>query len=155
MLVPRDRPSKTKRRAQARERGQAIVELALVVPILLVLTFGVVGVGRVIQAQMGVSAVAREAARAAALSNTPAQAAGDGVARGREVASGYALSNGSLQLAVDAGSLERGSTVSASAQYTVNLSDLPLLGWTHITVGSSHRERVDMYRSFWTSGVAP
>jgi TadE-like protein len=155
VLDPRGRPPRTSPLARTRERGQAIVELALVVPVLLVLAFGVVGVGRVIQAQMGVSAVAREAARAAALANSPAQAAGDGMTQGREVATGYSLSNGSLQLEVDGGSLERGSTVAASAHYTVDLSDLPLLGWAHITVGSTHQERVDLYRSFWTSGVAP
>ena len=48
--------------------------MALVVPLLLLLAFGVVGVGRVGQARLGVSAVAREAARAAALADSPAEA---------------------------------------------------------------------------------
>lgn len=135
--------------------GQALVELALVIPILLLLAFGVVAAGRVTQAQMGVSAMAREAARAAALANDSDQAAVDGMARGRDVATGYSLGNGSLQLAVNAGGFSRGGTVQASAHYTVSLADLPLLGWAHITVGSTHMERIDLYRSFWETGGTP
>jgi Flp pilus assembly protein TadG len=141
--------------ASKNERGQALVEVALVIPILLLLAFGVVAVGRVTDAQMAVSAVAREAARAAALANDPGEAASQGVTRGQEVASGYHLGDGSLQLAVDAGGLTRGGTVQASAHYTISLGDLPLLGWAHITVGSTHLERVDLYRSFWHTGATP
>jgi hypothetical protein len=137
------------------DRGQALVEVALVIPMLLLLAFGVVAVGRVTDAQMGVSAVAREAARTAALANDPGEAASQGVTRGQEVASGYHLGDGSLQLAVDAGGLTRGGTVQASAHYTVSLGDLPLLGWARITVGSTHLERVDLYRSFWQTGATP
>ncbi len=137
------------------ERGQALVEVALVIPILLLLAFGVVAVGRVTDAQMGVSAVAREAARAAALANDPVEAASQGVTQGQEVAAGYHLGDGSLQLAVNAGNFTRGGTVQASARYTVSLGDLPLLGWAHITVGSTHLERIDLYRSFWPVGPTP
>jgi len=137
------------------ERGQALVEVALVIPVLLLLAFGVVAVGRVTDAQMGVSAVAREAARAAALANDPGEAASQGVTQGQEVAAGYHLGDGSLQLAVNAGNFTRGGTVQASARYTVSLADLPLLGWAHITVGSTHLERIDLYRSFWPAGATP
>ena len=137
------------------ERGQALVETALVIPILLILAFGVVAIGRVTQAQMGVDGVAREAARAAALANGPGQASSGGLARGQEVAAGYHLGNGSLQLTVDPGSFERGGDVQASARYTVSLGDLPLLGWAHVTVASTHSERIDLYRSLWPSEGAP
>jgi len=137
------------------ECGQALVEVALVIPVLLLLAFGVVAVGRVTDAQMGVSAVAREAARAAALANNPGEAASRGVTRGQEVAAGYHLGDGSLQLAVSAGNFTRGGTVQVSARYTVSLGDLPLLGWAHITVGSTHLERIDLYRSFWPTESAP
>ncbi len=137
------------------ECGQALVEVALVIPILLLLAFGVVAVGRVTDAQMGVSAVAREAAGSAALANNPGAAASRGVTQGQEVAAGYHLGDGSLQLAVNAGNFTRGGTVQASAHYTVSLGDLPLLGWAHITVGSTHLERIDLYRSFWPAGATP
>ena len=62
----------------------------------LLLAFGAVGVGRVVQAQMALSAVAREAARQAALSPLPpggsaADAKQDGESRGQYVARGYGL----------------------------------------------------------------
>lgn len=136
----------------AARRGQALVETALVVPVLLLLAFGVVGVGRVTHAQLGVSAVAREAARAAALADTPADASARGLARGREVATGYGLGNGSLRLTVDSGSLARGAQVRGVASYTVLMDDLPLLGWARIPVASDHVERVDLYRSRWQAG---
>lgn len=131
------------------------MEMALIFPLLLLLAFGVIAVGRVTQAQMGVSAVAREAARSAALANDPSQAASDGMARGQEVAAGYSLGNGSLQLVVDPGSFDRGSAVRASARYTVTFGDLPLLGWAQVTLGSTHLERIDLYASRWGVGGQP
>ena len=136
----------------AAERGQALVETALVIPMLLLLAFGVIGVGRVAQGQMGVSAVAREAARTAALADSPTEASLRGLARGQEVATGYRLTNGSLRLTIDPGRLARGATVQATARYEVALDDLPLLGWVRVPVGSVHLERTDLYRSHWPAG---
>lgn len=143
------------RHCRAAQRGNALVEVALVLPMLLVLVAGVLGVGRVVQAQMGVSAVAREAARAAALAENPAEAASQGVVRGQEVAVGYELTNGSLQIIVDPGSFARGAPMRASAHYEVALDDLPLLGWARVRVGSDHVERIDLYRSRWSAGGQP
>jgi Flp pilus assembly protein TadG len=143
---------RSRRRGQ---HGQALVELALAIPVLLLLACGVIAFGRVSEAQMGVSAVAREAARAAALANSSDEAASQGLTRGQEVAAGYHLTNGSLQLTVDPGTFTRGDTVRASARYTVSLVDLPLLGWAHIMVSSTHLERIDLYRSFWQTGGGP
>jgi Flp pilus assembly protein TadG len=123
-----------------------------VIPLLLLLAFGVVAVGRVTQAKMGVSAVAREGARAAALANNPADAAAQGIARGQAVAEGYRLSNGSLQIAIDSGGFTRGDRVRAEVSYQVSLADVPLLGTAGITVTSDHVERVDLYRSRWPTG---
>ncbi len=142
-------------KALARQCGQALVETALVLPLLLLLAFGVVGVGRVAQAQMGVSAVAREAARAAALAATPSEAGTRGTERGLEAASGYGLTNGSLRLEVDPGLMLRGDQVWAAVRYEVMLQDLPLMGWVRVPVASQHVERVDPYRSRWPAGGAP
>ena len=134
------------------KRGQALVETALVLPVLLFLAFGVVGVQRVLHAQTGVSAVAREAARAGALADTSAGACELGGERGRAVAAGYGLANGSLRITVDPGALTRASEVRAEVEYVATLDDLPLLGWVRVTVSSRHAERVDPYRSRWGSG---
>lgn len=133
-------------------RGQALVETALVLPLLLVLSFGVIGVGRVTQARMGVDAVAREAARAAAMSSDLGSALSEGTTRGQAVAAGYNLANGTLQLVVDVGQSDPGGEVQASAAYTVSFGDLPLLGWAQVPASSVHAERIDLYRSRWSAG---
>lgn len=134
------------------ERGSALVETAIVIPVLLVLAFGVVGIGRLIQADLGVIAVAREAARSAALANNASDASNRGLARGQDVASGYQLSNGSLQLAVDPGSFQRGGQVTAEATYQVSFGDLPLLQWAQVELSSRQVESIDPYRSRWPIG---
>ncbi|MFN8473868.1 MAG: TadE/TadG family type IV pilus assembly protein [Anaerolineae bacterium] len=141
--------------ARSCERASALVEVALVLPLLLVLAFGVVGVSRVVQARMGVSAVVREAARSGALAQEPGEAVARGLSVGHAVAEGYGLTNGSLALGVDAGGFGPGGSVRASAGYTISLGDLPLLSWASVNVASEHVERVDLYRSRWTSGGRP
>jgi Flp pilus assembly protein TadG len=133
-----------------RQRAQAVLELALVLPLLLLLAFGSIGVGRVVQAQMAVSAAAREAARQAALAPLPpggsaSEAKREGEARGQSVASGYGLP--AAAVSVDATGFSAGSWVRADVTYAVSESDLPLLKWTSFTLHDSHLERVDPYRS--------
>lgn len=53
---------------RSREDGAAAVELALVLPLLLLLVFGIIDFGRLFNAQITLSAAAREGARWAALS---------------------------------------------------------------------------------------
>ncbi len=95
------------------------------------------------QAQLGVGAVAREAARA----GVAGRSAGGGQARGEEVARGYALSNGSLAVRVDGGRFAPGGQVTGVAAYEVRFDDLPLLGWAHVRVRGEAREAIDLYRS--------
>ena len=60
-----------------RDRGAAAVELALVLPVLFTMLFGVIDFGRLFNAEIQLSQAAREGARIAALGAT----AGDPVAR--------------------------------------------------------------------------
>jgi len=145
------RTSAATRSRPALRRGQALVETALVVPLLLTLAFGVVAAGRVAHGQMAVGAVAREAARAAALADTAANARSRGIAHGRDVGAGYGLDDGSLEVRVEPGAFNRGGEVRASARSDVSLEDLPLLSWARVPVSSEHVERIDAYRSRWRS----
>ena len=61
-------------RHSRRERGQATVELALVLPVLALLVAGVIAVGVVAATQVSLENAAREAARAAALEPPAARA---------------------------------------------------------------------------------
>jgi Flp pilus assembly protein TadG len=138
-----------------RQRGQAIVELAIVVPILLVLAFGVLAVGRVVQADMAVRAVAWEAARAAALANSATQATRQGLVTGLAVAGDYHLRQSGVQLTVDASDYRRGGQILAKARYVVSFGDLPLLGRAGAPVESVHAEPVDPFRAGVPVGAQP
>jgi Flp pilus assembly protein TadG len=59
------------RRARDRDRGAAAVEFALLLPMLLLLVFGIIDFGRALNAQITLTQAAREGARLAAL-GTPA-----------------------------------------------------------------------------------
>lgn len=137
------------------ERGAAAVEAALMIPVLLVLVFGVVGASRLTLAVMAVSGVAREAARSAALADNASQATDNGQARGQQVAAGYQLNNGSLKIVVDPGTFDRGGTVNVQASYQVDLTGLPIPGWGKFTITRQHTERIDLYRSRWTATPVP
>ena len=138
------------RRPGAR-RGQALVETAIALPIILLIVFGVLGVARLNNTLMGVTATAREAARAAVLA-PDADAAWDwGTSRGQQVAAEYGLdtSSQSFLLDVDVSSFEWWGEVRASATYVVTLGDIPLVRWAAISIPlhRSHAEVLDPYRS--------
>jgi Flp pilus assembly protein TadG len=62
-------------RARADERGQAAVELALVLPVVVLFVLGILQVVVVARDQLAIELAAREAARAASVSADPAAAA--------------------------------------------------------------------------------
>lgn len=137
----------TRKSLRRPREGQALLETALVLPALLVLVFGVVGAGRLTEAKMEVSAVAREAARAGVLAQSPGEIVGRGERRGYEVARGYGLDEDALRLRVIADHPAPGGYVTAEASYRASLADLPLLAWGEVELKGSHREPVDPYRS--------
>jgi TadE-like protein len=63
------------RTGRAPDRGAAVVEAALVFPLLLLLMFGIIDFGRMLNAQIKISEAAREGARALSLN----ESAGDRV----------------------------------------------------------------------------
>jgi hypothetical protein len=65
----RNRGGERRRRS---ERGAAAVEMALVLPVLLFLVFGIIDFGRMLNAQITLTEAAREGARAEALNQNPA-----------------------------------------------------------------------------------
>lgn len=140
------------RRLAADEAGSTLVEVALVLPVLLVLVAGVVMVGRVTHAQVAVQSVAREAARTVAVAPSEIDGLVAAQTRTHSVAAGHRLDPERLGVEIDAGGFERGGTVRVEASYTVSLADLPLFGALAVTVRSAHDERIETYRS---RAVAP
>ena len=88
-------------RVRRAERGQSLAELALILPVLLILLFGVVEFGMVLKSYIQVTNATREGARYAALGATAGsyptncQASGDTTAVGRTCSSlaGLKLAN--------------------------------------------------------------
>jgi Flp pilus assembly protein TadG len=78
-------------RSFGRRRGQAIIEFALVVPILLAVLIGILEFGWYTKNLMTLSSAAREGARAAGVGKTQSEI----VARVNRYASPFVLSNGS------------------------------------------------------------
>lgn len=68
------------------ERGAAVVEFAIVLPVLVMLIFGIIEFGRGYNAKIELTSAVREGARAAALGNDP-------VAATRNAASGLTTSS--------------------------------------------------------------
>ena len=128
------------------QRGNAVVELALLAPIIGVLLAGLAAGAIAIQAQLGLVSVAEEAALAATHASSPAQAVTLGQARGQQVGQGYALRNGSLVVTIDATGFAPGGVVRAAAHYQLSADQVPLLGLAHLDLEQRHAEPVPLYR---------
>lgn len=107
------------RAGQHREGGQAAVEVALLLPVLVVLALAAVQVGLVVRAQVLVTHAAREAARAAAVDADPA-------APGRAARAASPLDPEHLLVAVD-GRDAAGSRARVVVTYGL-ATDVPLVG---------------------------
>lgn len=66
-MTASNRPS----RRSSRDRGAAAVEMALLLPILLIIIFGIIDFGRMLNAQVTLTEAAREGARAESLGADP------------------------------------------------------------------------------------
>jgi Nuclease-related domain/TadE-like protein len=129
--------------------AQAVVELALVVPLLLTLVFGMLALSRVVEAHSAIVTIAHEVARAGALGSSQQDALRRMNLRADEVASGFGLDRAALQVTPDASAFAGAEgRVVATAHYAVDLSDLPLVGWAPpLDVRAEHAEWVDPFRA--------
>lgn len=104
-----------------RERGQGAVELALVLPLVVVVTLGVIGVGIVVRDRITLTHVAREAARTAVVDPTPAAVRGGAIGAGGLDPS---------RLSVSVSTFGAGDRRMATVMLSYRPSDrLPLIGW--------------------------
>ena len=132
-----------------RQAAQALVELAVLLPVVLILIFGTLGVSRYVQTQAAVVAVAHEAARAGALASSPAGAIDRMRTRTAQVAPGVGLDTRALVLSWDVTRFDDNpGQVQVSITYVVAFGDLPMLGGMFPTVvRGEHVEWVDPFRS--------
>src|SRR5437870_8444588 len=133
---------------RSRSRASALTEFVFLAPVLLRLFLGLVGISVEVWAQLGLVAVAQEAAHAAAVAPTAAVAVDQGTTRGYQVGSGYRLGNGTLRVSVDARQFGPGGRVGATATYRLGRAEIPLLTGLELSLEQDHVERVSQFRSF-------
>jgi len=136
--------------------AQAVVEMALALPIVLALVFGTVALSRVVQAHAAIVAVAHEVARAGALGANPTDAVNRMRARAIEVTPGLGLGS-SLQIFFDVSAYARSEGhVATTVRYLVDLRDLPLVGWAPpAELRARHIEWIDPFRGGIDDAAAP
>ena len=133
------------------QHGNAVVELAVLAPIVGVMLAGLAAVAIAVQAQLGLVSVAEEAALAATYASSPAQAVVLGQSRGLQVGKGYALRNGSLVVTIDVSGFAPGGVVRATAHYQLSADRVPLLGLARLDLEQRHAELVPLYRGLATA----
>jgi Flp pilus assembly protein TadG len=106
------KPGATSRTSKSADRGAAAVEFALVLPILMLLIFGIVDFGRMLNAKITITEAAREGARAAALVDRSS-----GVQRARTAANGYAIDDPQVHACPDPPSVDDDATVTVTYQF--------------------------------------
>jgi len=104
-------------RRTSSERGAAAVEFALIVPILVLLVFGIVEFSRVYNVQLSLSNAAREGARTMAIHNDPALTRSTVIASAPSVNPAIAEGN----IAISPSDCVAGATVTVTISYSVSL----------------------------------
>ena len=110
------------RRSQS---GQAAIEWAAVAFMLLLFVLGLVAVGQIVGEYMAVRSAASQAAFAAARAPSAEAAVQSGQDAAREAVRGSRVE--SFSIAVDVGTFERGSPVTATVDGHVSLASFPLI----------------------------
>jgi hypothetical protein len=133
-----------------RLRAQGLLELAIVMPGVMLALMILLGLGLVLRADGGVAGVAVEAARAAALAPNATTASNAARNEAMAVAEGYGLTNGTLNLAtIDINDFRRGGEVRVVVSYVLPVGELPLLGWQVVTLRHEAFAPIDPNRTFW------
>ena len=130
-----------------RRRAQATLELAFVIPGLLLGLFLITAVGLVARADGEVAGVAVEAARAGALVASDSDVDQAATDRAATVATAYGMAMQRLYVAVDASNFHRGGSVRVEVSYQLPLDSLALIGWGTIELRHQAVEPVDLFRS--------
>jgi Flp pilus assembly protein TadG len=129
------------------DRGTALIEWALVMPVLLLLLAVFFGTGRLWSTESSLLAVAKEAARAAVEARDAPSAAQAAVQVGQDRAAGYGLDPAKLQIDPVGPFVtgQPGATYRVVVHYDVDLANLPSFGVldSHKVLTASFAEPID------------
>lgn len=110
------------------DRGSSIIELVIVMPIVIVLLFTMVALGRYSQNKILVEQASAAAARAASLTSSPGQAQRAAQRAAQATLSGAGLACAGMTASVDTSVFRPGGQVSVTVTCTADLSNLALTG---------------------------
>lgn len=130
-----------------RDTGSAATELALLTPLLILVLFFVVAVGRLAHAQLLVTDAAHQAARAATTARDPATATTLARAAAATALDGHASTCRHPSVTVDTSRFRPGGIVAVTVDCTTTLTDVSLLrlpGQQHVT--ARFTAPIDVYR---------
>jgi Flp pilus assembly protein TadG len=116
-----------RRVAASGDRGASSAELALATPLLVAILLFVVLCGRLVSAQIDLTAAASSGARSGSLSRSEAAARAEAERTARETLAARGVTCRQATVTVDTGGLRPGGAVEVTVSCTVQLSDLVLL----------------------------
>jgi Flp pilus assembly protein TadG len=158
------RPRSVLRRLVSSERGTAVVEFALVAPLLFLLVFGIIEFGRILNAYNDLTQLAGQGARAAAVSRNP-DGTGVGASSGTvddadcgsagshsiqcQLSSFYAKQDSlsGVNVCIPSTPTGIGQPVTVHVSYVYNFT-VGLFGFTSITLNSTQTERSEASPSY-------
>jgi Flp pilus assembly protein TadG len=109
----------------ANQAGQALVEWAVVSFVLLLLAFGILALGQVVGEYTAVRSAASQAALAAARAPSASDAQVVGASAAHQAVAGSNLEG--FTISINAGSFQRGGTITADAQGDLSLAEYPIV----------------------------
>ena len=110
------------------EEGQAIAELVIVAPVLLLVIVLMVALGRIDSAQGDVTSAARAAVQAAAVQADPADAQTQATQAAQHTLAGAGLTCPSAQITVDTSAFTPGGSVAVTVTCVTSLADVSVPG---------------------------
>jgi Flp pilus assembly protein TadG len=130
------------------EEGQAIAELVIVAPVLLLVIVLMISLGRVDSAQGDVESAARAAVQAAVVQSDPADAQAQATAAVTRTLAGVGLTCPSPQVTIDAQNFVPDGSVSVTVTCVTSLADVTVPGLPGSkTLSATATAHIDPFRA--------
>lgn len=153
LLIARQQQCRPARAPAGGDDGFAALELAVLSSFVIVMLLLVVGLGRVSHSRQLIDQAGAAAARAAALTNAPGQAAQSAQQAAADTLAQAGLACGQLQVDVDTGAFHPGGYVDVDVRCTADLSGLALAGLPgSVALTSTSRSPLETYRDLSGQG---
>ncbi len=136
------------------ERGQAYIELVLVLPLFLLVIAALILFGRVLYVKIALDMASYDACRAAVEAMDGGAGMGQGYTAGMNTLQGFYLDANAASLAIaPQGAWQRGTPVACRAGFNLYVGDIPLLSsfvsGKSVNLQSETWSRVETWRSYW------